>query len=131
MSEPRPIPERLRSFALRRDRFTYDVRGGAFVEIGTVVAFRTDADTTLPEPAIAHALENEGLVSVHKDQQGQTHFTSCKLFMDLNTALRFAREQDQRSVFNLNRQQEMLADARPGSMPDALGADQGLVGAAG
>lgn len=130
MTEGRTIPERLRSFALRRDRFTYDVRGGAFVEIGVVVAFRTNADSLAPEPAIAHALENEGLVSVHKDAQGVPHFMSSKLFMDLPTAMRFAREQDQRTVFNLNRQQEMPVENRVDPLREQ-GADQGLVGAAG
>ena len=103
--------DRLRSLAARKARFCYDVRGNSHVYDGIVAPYRVevdDAETHDLLPVLEHALVNDGMVTgVKNASTGQTLFTSCRHYTDLGNALRFAREQGQRSVFNWNRQEEV------------------------
>ncbi|MGV3636473.1 MAG: hypothetical protein ACO1NQ_02375 [Flavobacteriales bacterium] len=109
-----PTLTRLMELAQRRSRFTYDLRGDCIVYTGVVAAYRATDETPhfleLPK-AIAHAFEHDGLVGAWRDPEtGRTSYDSCRLFMDLDSALRFAREQRQQAVYNLNREQEVYVD---------------------
>ncbi|HEX2616107.1 MAG TPA: hypothetical protein VHL57_01130 [Flavobacteriales bacterium] len=101
--------ERLKSLAAHKTRFSYDVRGDAFVNSDIVAPYgvgahgRTDLVTVLE-----HALTHDAIVTGVKDpESGQVQFTSCRLFTDVGNALRFAREQHRTSVYNWNRQEEI------------------------
>lgn len=106
-----PILTRLHELVQRRSRFTYDLRGNCIVYTGVVAAYRAtdEAPHFLElELAVAHAFAHDGLVGAWRDPEtGRTSFDSCRLFMDMDSALRFAREQQQRAVYNLNRDQEV------------------------
>lgn len=108
------LVDRLRSIAERKDRFSYDIRGRAFVDMGIVAAYRAtqgERSTDLPE-VVQHALEHEGIVGAWKDpQNGKVYFDSCRLFTDSQSAISFARAQSQRSIFNLNRNEEIMVNA--------------------
>lgn len=111
------VIERLAELAQRRDRFTYDLRGECLVDRGIVSAYRATQDsqhfTDVPA-VILHALSHDGIVGAWKDPaDGTVYYDSCRLFTDLNHALRFAREQYQRSVYNLNRDEEVPVDGEP------------------
>ncbi|MFT3885586.1 MAG: hypothetical protein QM724_09190 [Flavobacteriales bacterium] len=102
--------ERLKSLAARKNRFSYDVRGDAFVTSDIIAPYspgaagRTDLVSVLE-----HALAHDAIVSGVKDpESGQVRFTSCRLFTDMANALRFARDQHQTAVYNWNRQEEVL-----------------------
>ena len=103
--------ERLQQLAARRKRFTYDLRGDCLVYTGIVAAYKATQDsdhfTDLPL-VIAHAMEHDGIVGAWRDPtDGRTYYDSCRVFTDLSQALRFAHQQRQRSVYNLNRAEEL------------------------
>ncbi len=104
------LVDRLRSIAQRKDRFSYDIRSRAFVDMGIVAAYRAtqgDRSHELPD-VVDHALEHEGIVGAWKDPAtGKIYFDSCRLFTDPKNAIEFARAQSQRSIYNLNRDQEI------------------------
>ena len=103
--------ERLADLALRRARFTFDLRGNCLVYTGIVCAYRATQDSArvLDLPAVvAHAMAHDGIVGGWTDpQSGRVQYDSCRLFTDLDMALRFARGEGQRSVYNLNREEEI------------------------
>ncbi len=103
--------DRLRSLAARKARFCYDVRGNSHVYDGIVAPYRVDVDeveTNELLPVLEHALVNDGMVTGVKDAAtGKTIFSSGRHYTDLGNALRFAREQGQRAVYNWNRQEEV------------------------
>jgi hypothetical protein len=105
------LVDRIRSIAERKDRFSYDIRGRAFVDMGIVAAYRAtqgDHFSDLPE-VLQHAMEHEGIVGGWRDpENGRVYYDSCRLFTDPQNALAFARMQDQRSIFNINRMEEIL-----------------------
>ncbi|MDQ3102128.1 MAG: hypothetical protein M3R08_12125 [Bacteroidota bacterium] len=108
------IVDRLRSIAERKSRFSYDIRGRAFVDMGIVAAYKAtqgERFTDLPE-VIQHAMEHEGIVGAWKDpENGKIYYNSCRLFTDSESANMFARAQSHRSIFNLNRMQEIMVNA--------------------
>ena len=115
MNYPRvDLVERIRSIAERKDRFSYDVRGRAFVDMGIVAAYRAtkgERFEDLPE-VLQHAFEHEGIVGAWRDpQDGKIYYDSCRLFTDRQSAMAFARAQNQRSIFNINRMQEIIVNA--------------------
>jgi hypothetical protein len=58
--------------------------------------------------AMTHALERDGILGAWRDPAtGQVKYDSCRVFTDQDQALRFASEQEQRSIFNLNRMVEV------------------------
>ncbi len=100
---------------LQKDRFIYDLRSDCQVYTGIVCAYGathgTERITEIPL-VITHALAHDGVVGAWKNPaDGVTFYDSCRLFTDIDTALRFARRQGQRSVYNLNRDEEVLVDA--------------------
>ena len=109
--------ERLAELVERRDRFTYDLRGECMVDRGIVCAYQWTQDSqhfTDAPAVILHALGHDGIVGAWKNpEDGKVYYDSCRLFTDLDNALRFAREQHQRSVFNLNRDEEVPVDDEP------------------
>ena len=111
--------ERLRALAARKERFSYDVRGDSHVNRDIVVAYDMKVPATAAELefVIDHALEHDAIVSGHRDPDGKVHFTSCRLFTDVNNAVRFARENGQRTVFNWNRGAEVLVHEPPSGGP--------------
>ena len=108
------LVDRLRSIAERKDRFSYDIRSRAFIDMGIVAAYRAtqgDRSSDLPE-VVQHALEHEGIVGAWKDpESGKIYFDSCRLFTDHVNAIAFAKAQQQRSIYNLNRMQEIIVNA--------------------
>jgi hypothetical protein len=108
------IIDRLAALSAQHDRFIFDVRGECLVYSGIVGAYRaTDFSehfTDLPL-AVAHALANDGIVGAWKNDDGRNCYDSCRLFTDHDHAIRFAREQGQRSVYNLNRDQEIIVSS--------------------
>lgn len=107
--------DRLRSLAERKARFCYDVRGNSHVYDGIVAPYRVEEDgveTNDLLPILEHALVNDGMVSGVKDRAtGLTRYFSGRHYTDLGNAVRFAREQGQRSVYNWNRSEELPLDA--------------------
>lgn len=103
--------ERLSTLATRKDRFTFDLRGECQVYSGVVAAYRATQDSgqSMDLPVvITHALDHDGIIGAWKDpDDGRMYFDSCRVFTDVEHALRFAAEQGQRSVFNLNRDEEV------------------------
>jgi hypothetical protein len=95
----------------RHERFTYDLRGECRVLSGCVAAYRSEENgSTVMDltKAIAHALERDGILGAWRDPEtGEVKYDSCRVFTDQEQALRFAYEQEQRSVFNLNRMIEV------------------------
>lgn len=111
------IIERIAKLSTRKHRFTYDLRSDCVVYNGGVVsAYRAtqDSDHFLDVPqVVAHAMAHDGIVGGWTDPgDGKVYFDSCRLFTDVGQALRFAERQQQRSVFNLNRQQELMVKAQ-------------------
>ena len=117
--------DRLRSITARQDRFAFDLRGNCLVDRGIVAAYRaTEGSAHFPDlpPAIIHALAHDGIVGAWRDpDDGKLHFDSCRVFTDDGNAMRFARREHQRSVFNLNRMQEMPIPAALRQGPGAAG----------
>lgn len=100
---------------MNKSRFSYDLRSRAFVDMGIIAAYRATQDSDhfsdLPE-VVQHALEHEGIVGAWKDpESGRLLFDSCRLFTDRHNAIKFARDQRQRSIFNLNRDEEIPVNA--------------------
>jgi hypothetical protein len=109
------LVDRIREIAERKSRFSYDLRGRAFVDMGIIAAYRATQDSDhfadLPQ-VVQHALDHEGIVGAWKDpESGHVYYDSCRLFTDARSALEFARAQKQRSIFNLNRDQEIPVNA--------------------
>jgi hypothetical protein len=107
----RMLTKDIQEILKRKDRFTYDLRAGCQVYGGVVAAYRTpdgnDHFTDL-QSAVAHAFENEGLVGGWKiPGREDPAYDSCRLFTDMASAMRFAKEQGRQVVFNLNRDREM------------------------
>lgn len=101
--------ERLRAIAARKERFSYDVRGDSYVNTDIIVAY-TIENGGKPidlETVIEHAIANDSIVSGQRQSDGNVIYTSCRLFTDMLNAERFAREQQQTSVYNWNRYAEM------------------------
>jgi hypothetical protein len=99
--------DRLRSIAVRKERFSYDVRGNSYVTCDLVVAYQVptgkDGSSSL-ESVLEHALEHDAVVSGVRDPaDGRMHFTSCRLFTDAHNAFQFARANGQPTVYNWNR----------------------------
>jgi hypothetical protein len=94
----------------RKDRFTYDLRGNCHVYSGVVAAYQSGGEgdhfTDLAQ-AIGHALRHDGIVGAWRDGRGQVFYDSCRVFTDTEQAVRFARHEGQRAVFNPNREQEV------------------------
>jgi hypothetical protein len=108
------LMERLRAIAARKERFCYDVRGDSHVDRDIIAAYRiTTPAGQIPEleVVVQHALDHDAIVMGFKDPaDGRTHYSSCRLFTDMLNAVRFARENGQRSVYNWNRSAEVLVD---------------------
>jgi hypothetical protein len=95
----------------RHDRFTYDLRGECRVLSGCVAAYRREGDirfATELSAAIEHALQHDGILGAWRDPStGEVEYCNCRIFTDQDQALRFARDEEQRSIFNLNRMVEV------------------------
>ncbi len=107
--------DRLKEIAMNRSRFSYDLRSRAFVDMGIIAAYRATQDSDhfseLPQ-VVQHALEHEGIVGAWKDpDSGRIFYDSCRVFTDPKNAIKFARDQKQRSIFNLNRGEEIPVNA--------------------
>lgn len=110
------LMERLRALAARKERFSYDVRGDSHVNRDIIVAYRFEAPAgSQPEldAVIQHAMDHDAIVTGWRDAEGRVHYTSCRLFTDIANAVRFARENGQRSVYNYNRGAEVIVDEPP------------------
>jgi hypothetical protein len=110
--------ERLRSIAARKERFSYDVRGDSYVNMDIVAAYHIASEGAAPlelARVVEHALQHDAIVTGHRSMDGTVHFTSCRLFTDANNAVRFARDNQQSSVYNWNRGAEIpvLPIAKP------------------
>ncbi|HQV51753.1 MAG: hypothetical protein IPI00_10485 [Flavobacteriales bacterium] len=101
--------ERLRAIGARKERFSYHVRGDSYVITDIVVAYNIDSADGPVDLAkvLAHAVDNDSIVSGQRQPDGHVIYTSCRLFTDMQNAERFAREQKQTSVYNWNRYAEM------------------------
>ncbi|MEZ4808640.1 MAG: hypothetical protein R2815_14345 [Flavobacteriales bacterium] len=102
--------ERLRAIAARKPFFSYDVRGDSYVNTDLVVAYAIPGNMEKGpelEKVVQHALEHDSIVSGKRDAEGRVHYTSCRLFTDMNNAMRFAREHGQATVYNWNRHAEV------------------------
>lgn len=107
--------ERLRDLARRKEHFCYDVRGSSYVYHDVVAAYEMAgiADTDL-EAVLHHAMQHDSIVSGRRDPaDGLVRYASCRLFTDVHNAVRFARDQRRSSVFNWNRQAEIVVEALP------------------
>jgi hypothetical protein len=95
----------------RHDRFTYDLRGECRVLSGCVAAYRMDEGASFATDlgkAVSHAFTRDGILGAWRDPAtGAVRYSSCRVFTDQDQALRFASEQEQKSVFNLNRMTEV------------------------
>lgn len=102
------ILERLRSIAARKERFSYDVRGDSYVNTDIVAAYdlATEGPVELAK-VVDHALQHDAIVTGLRTPDGTIHYSSCRIFTDAHNALRFARDQRQRSVYNWNRGSEI------------------------
>ncbi len=112
------LMERLRALAARKGRFSYDVRGDSHVNRDIIVAYRMDEGSRSSSPelesVIEHAMDHDAIVTGWKDPaDGRVHYTSCRLFTDIANAVRFARENGQRSVYNWNRDAEVPVEEPP------------------
>ncbi len=107
--------ERLRGLAKRKDRFCYDVRGNSHMYHDVVAAYEMEGiDETDLERVVLHAMEHDSIVSGWRDPaDGLMHYTSCRLFTDVQNAVKFARDQCRTSVYNWNRQTEIAVDPAP------------------
>jgi len=101
--------ERLRAIGARKERFSYHVRGDSYVNTDIVVAYTIENEDGPADLAkvLAHAVDNDSIVSGQRQPDGHVIYTSCRLFTDMQNAERFAREQKQTSVYNWNRYAEM------------------------
>lgn len=101
--------ERLRAIGARKERFSYHVRGDSYVITDIVVAYTIESADGPVDLAkvLAHAVDNDSIVSGQRMPDGHVIYTSCRLFTDMQNAERFAREQKQTSVYNWNRYAEM------------------------
>ena len=111
MNPSMDLIDRIRSIAERKSRFSYDIRSRAFVDMGIVAAYRSTQNSDdladLPE-VVQHALLHEGIIGAWRDpESGKIYYDSCRLFTDPQNALAFARAQQQRSIYNINRMQEI------------------------
>lgn len=108
--------EAIQALAERHERFAYDLRGACRVLSGCVAAYRRGSDPVLSTDltaAIAHALEQDGILGAWRDPAtGAVEYDSCRIFTDQEQALRFARCEEQRSIFNLNRMLEVPVDGK-------------------
>lgn len=99
--------DHLRSIAKRKERFSYDVRGNAYVTRDLVAAYSVpNGPGGLPEleTVLKHALEHDSIVSGYRDPaDGRMHYSSCRLFTDAHNAITFARAHGQATVYNWNR----------------------------
>jgi hypothetical protein len=122
--------DRLRAIAARKERFSYDVRGDSHVYTGVVAPYRlSDAKGEVNElaPVLEHALAHDAIVSGVKDPaSGKTVFTSGRLFTDIANAVRFARTEQQPSVYNWNRGEEVFVDPPAASLPSTTGSVEAL-----
>lgn len=112
--------ERLRSIAARKERFSYDVRGDSYVNTDIVAAYHIVPEGPAPlelAKVVEHALQHDAIVTGHRSQDGTVYFTSCRIFTDANNAVRFARDQQQPTVFNWNRGVEI--PVVPATKPEA------------
>lgn len=111
MPDLRSTLERVTELLQRKERFAYDLRGNCQVHEGLVAAYRSSESaehfSSLPE-ALAHAAANEGIIRAWKDPvTGSVLFDSCRLFTDRLNAARFAQAERQRSIYDLNRNEEI------------------------
>lgn len=112
--------ERLRSLAKRKERFCYDVRGNSHIYHDVVAAYEmAGIDDTDPERVLMHAMEHDSIVSGWRDPaDGLMHYTSCRLFTDVQNAVKFARDQRRTSVYNWNRQAVIAVEPLPVVVPN-------------
>ena len=105
---------RLRAMAERKQRFSYDVRGHAYVNSGMVATYGLEGRKGEPADlatVLQHALAHDAIVSGVKDPiSGKTRFTSDRLFSDTGNAVRFAKMERQATVYNWNREEEIPVD---------------------
>ena len=95
----------------RKDRFTYDLRSQCQVYEGIVCAYRATPELEHFSEltfVIAHAKAYDGIVGAWRDPlTREVRYDSCRIFTDLGNAMRFARAQRQRSVYDLYRNSEV------------------------
>ncbi len=122
------LMERLRSIATRKARFSYDVRGDSHVNRDIVAAYRLEGSAGAPpelETVVQHAMDHDAIITGWRDGEGRIHYTSCRLFTDAENAMRFARENGQRSIYNWNRDAEVVIDPPAGGA--GIGKDHKVV----
>ncbi len=99
--------DHLRSIAMRKERFSYDVRGNCYVTRDLVAAYSVPHGADgLPEleTVLTHALDHDSIVSGYRDPaDSRMHYSSCRLFTDAHNAITFARAHGQATVYNWNR----------------------------
>ena len=106
--------EQLRDLSSRKERFTFDVKSRCLVRNGVVSAYRATKGDHYAElrDVLAHALSHEGIVGAWRDPATQrVQYDSCRIFTDMSNAKRFAELQGQRSVFDLERNEEISVRA--------------------
>lgn len=108
------VIDRLRALSQRRERFTFDLRGNCLVYSGVVAAYRAAQESghfTDRPKVILHALQHDGIIGAWHDPNGRVFYDSCRVFTDVEQAVHFARTERQHSVYNLNRDEEIAAEA--------------------
>ncbi|MEO8068311.1 MAG: hypothetical protein ABI599_11515 [Flavobacteriales bacterium] len=106
---------RLRDLAAKKDRFVYDLRGNCVVYSGVVCPYRAitaDGNAQL-SVAILDALEHESILMGSRGIDGTAVYESCRLFTNVDQAMRFAKSQGRNTVYSLNRQVLLEVEARP------------------
>lgn len=106
--------ERLRAIAIRKERFSYHVRGNSYVTTDLVAAYNVPVGKDgLPdlETVLHHALDNDAVVSGHRTADGKVWYTSCRIFTDRHNAVNFAKAQRGSMVYNWNRWEEVVFEA--------------------
>lgn len=107
---------RLQELTVRKQRFTYDLRSDCLVYSGIVSAYRATMDSEHfadLAAVVEHAQQHDGIIGGWRDPlDGRLNLDSCRLFTDVAGALRFAQHEGQRSVYNLNREEEVHVEAK-------------------
>lgn len=107
--------DRLRDLARRKAHFCYDVRGNSHIFHDVIAAYEmAGVEETDLEAVLQHAMEHDSIITGRRDPtDGLMRYTSCRLFTDVENAVRFARDQQRTSVHNWNRQAEIAVEALP------------------
>ena len=105
------VIERVKAIAAENPYgFTLSVPTCEPILFGIVVAHLDTQDSFGDEgllECLVHALENDKVLGGWKNEDGTMQYDSCKVFTSLSEALAFAKENNQRAIFNLTTLEEI------------------------